>query len=190
MENFSTYAILSEVHLCACTLKQTPASCRPAPSPYSLYLGEHQTCNASSWVQYLLKFCLVFNIYRQQRSFEGYVFTRVCHSVHGGGGSASVHAGIPPPSRSRPLRSRRPRSRPPLGADPPGADTPPGADPLGADTPPPSRHPCRNRPPQADTPPEQTPLPRRLLLRTVRILFECILVLTNLTNLTNSLTRN
>ena len=158
MENFSTYAILSEVHLCACTLKRMPASCRAAPFPYPLYLGKHQTCNASSWVQYLLKFCLVFNIYRQQRSFEGYVFTRVCHSVHGGG-SASVHAGIPPPSRSRPLRSRRPRSRPPLGADPPGADTPPGADPLGADTPPRADTPAGTDPPKP-TPPRSRHPPR------------------------------
>ena len=52
-----------------------------------------------------------------------------CLSVHGGGGAASVHAGIPTP--------------------PPGANTP-----LGADSPP----------------------SRRLLLRTVRILLECILV--------------
>ena len=35
--------------------------------------------------------------YRPQRSCgQGNVFTRVCHSVHIGG-SASVHAGIPPP---------------------------------------------------------------------------------------------
>ena len=50
------------------------------------------------------------------------------------GGSASVHAGIPPP-----------RSRHPPGADPPGADTPLRADIPGAD------------PPGADTPKEQTP---------------------------------
>ena len=29
---------------------------------------------------------LRFDFYRPQRSCEGYVFTRVCHSVHGGGG--------------------------------------------------------------------------------------------------------
>ena len=88
-----------------------------------------------------------------------------CLSVHGGGESASVHAGIPPP-----------RSRKPLRADPPGA------------SPPRSRHPPRSRlPPDADTPEQTPPLgadpspwsrhpPRRLLLRTVRILLECILV--------------
>ena len=53
---------------------------------------------------------------------QGYVFTRVCDSVHKGG-FASVHAGIQPP-----------------GADPPGANTPrsrhlpppPSRPPLGA----------------------------------------------------------
>ena len=75
--------------------------------------------------------------YRPQRNCEGYIFTPVCHSVHGGGGgSASVHAGIPPPG---------------AGPQPPWEQTPP---------PPGSRHPSS----------------RRLLLRTVRILLECILV--------------
>ena len=32
---------------------------------------------------------------------QGYVFTRVCDSVHGGG-SASVHAGIYPPQEQTP----------------------------------------------------------------------------------------
>ena len=47
------------------------------------------------------------------------IFLQACVCPQGGGVSASVHAGIPPP----------------LGADPPGADTPLGADPPGADTP-------------------------------------------------------
>ena len=66
--------------------------------------------------------------YRPQRNCEGYVFTPVCHSVHSGGRSASVPAGIPP-RKHTPLREAHP------------------------------------------------PLPRRrLALRTVRILLECILV--------------
>ena len=48
---------------------------------------------------------------------------------------------------------------------------PPGADPPRADTPQ-SRHPRSRHPPRADTPPE-----RRPLLRTERILLECILVI-------------
>ena len=59
------------------------------------------------------------------------------------------------------------RTKPPLGADPPReqADTLPG-----------SRHPPGADPPGADTPPKQTPPDIRSLLRTVRILLECILV--------------
>ena len=78
--------------------------------------------------------------YRPQRSCEGYVFTHVCLST---GGSASVHAGIPPShppwSRHTPW-SRHPQSRhpSPWSRAPqtrhlpqtryvPGADTPPAA---------------------------------------------------------------
>ena len=90
----------------------------------------------------------------------GYVFTRVCHSVHRGGlpqcmlgyHPAWEEAGTAPPDQAppeqvpsqeqTPLDKAPPRSRHPLHQAPPG-----------------SRHP-----------------PRRLLLRTVRILLECILV--------------
>ena len=79
----------------------------------------------------------------------------------------------------------------------PGVDTPPEQTSLGADTPPPrSRHPPGSRHPQSRHPWEQTPPPtgsrhspradtppgadlptqRQPLLRTVRILLECILV--------------
>ena len=64
--------------------------------------------------------------YRPQRSCgQCYIFTPVCHSVHGGG-SASVHAGIPTNPEQTP-----PGSRSPNQTSPPGADTPP----LRADTP-------------------------------------------------------
>ena len=89
-----------------------------------------------------------------------------------------------PPEQTPPQEQTPPRSRHPLGEDTPRADTPPGADtpdtpaPLGADTPSPSRHPLGSRPPGSRPPPrEQTPRPEiRPLLRTVRILLECILV--------------
>ena len=78
--------------------------------------------------------------YRPRRSCEGYVFTPVCHSVHGGG-SASVHAGIPPhpqgagtPPPEHP-GTRSPRSRQPT---PPGAETATAAD----DTHPTGMHSC------------------------------------------------
>ena len=105
--------------------------------------------------------------YRPQRSCEGYVFTGVCLST--GGVSASVHGGIlTPPEQTPPPQSRHHLP----GADttsqeqtPPQKQTPtPGADI------PPRRHPPEQTPPQ-----EQTP-ERRPLLRTVRILLECILV--------------
>ena len=108
--------------------------------------------------------------YRPKRSCgQGYVFTRVRDSVHRGL-SVSVHAGIPPPTRSR-----HPQSRHPLGADTPRADTPLGADtPLSRQppdqipttprsdtpleqTPSGSRHPPEQTPPGANTPMEQTP---------------------------------
>ena len=85
--------------------------------------------------------------YRPQRSCEGYVFTPVCDSVNTGGCLPKCMLGYTPP------RSRHPPSR---------------QTPLEADTPPGSRH----TPLKADTPPR-----RRPLLRTVRILLECILVL-------------
>ena len=107
------------------------------------------------------------NFYRPQRSCKGYVFTPVCLST---GGSASVHAGIPPssPSHSRPPSSRHPRSRHPLGADTPPERTPPWSRPLRSRHP----HPLEQTPPSRSRP----PLSRRLLLRMVRILLECILV--------------
>ena len=59
----------------------------------------------------------------------------------------------------------------PPRADTPQEQTPPGSGPPGADTPPQSRH-----PPGADTPGSRHPPEIRSLLRTVRILLECILV--------------
>ena len=86
--------------------------------------------------------------YRPQRSCgQGNIFTPVCHSVHRGG-SASVHAGIPPGTRQTP---------PGPGSQPPGtrqtppwdqADPPPGP---GRPPPGPGRHPPGTR---------QTPPPR------------------------------
>ena len=80
----------------------------------------------------------------------------VIHSVHRGG-SASVHAGIPPP----PGPGRPPRTR----QTPPGTrQTPPG----------PGRHPPGTR----QTPPPATSrLQHTVYERPVRILLECILVL-------------
>ena len=150
-------------------------------------------------------YVMLLYFYRPQRSCEGYVFTGVCLSTGGVGVSVSVHAGIPhtPRQEQTPPRSRHPLTPPradPLEQTPPEQtpptqtppeQTPPGADipwsrhPPGADIPQ-SRHPTKQTPPGADppadtfqqTPPRSKPPPpeRRPLLRTVRILLECILV--------------
>ena len=58
---------------------------------------------------------------------KGYVFTSVCHSVHGGV-SASVHAGIhTPPGADTPRADTLPEQTPPgQGADPSGSRPPGG----------------------------------------------------------------
>ena len=89
--------------------------------------------------------------YRPQRSCgQGNIFAPVCHSVHRGV-SASVHAGIPPPSGADTPRSRHPPKQTPPQADTPEADTPQSRHPPKqtpqADTPLRSRH-----PPRADIP--------------------------------------
>ena len=96
---------------------------------------------------------------------QGYIFTGVCDSVHGG--SASVHAGIPPPRPGTPQeQTHTPGSRPPKEQIPPvGVDTPcdsvhRGGLPqcmLGYHHPR-TRHPPGQTPPSgADPPREQTP---------------------------------
>ena len=68
------------------------------------------------WHFFLKLECMYFGFtcYRPQRSCgQGNIFTPVCHSVHRGV-SASVQAGIPPPSK-----------HPPRADNPPGVDTPP-----------------------------------------------------------------
>ena len=117
-----------------------------------------------------------------------------------GGVSASVHAGIPPPSKQTPWEQPTPPDQTPPRPDP-QEQTPPGADipqpyPSGADTPqdppeqtsPPSRHPPEQTPPpptaptpqEQTTPPDQTPQGSRcqhmVNERLVRILLECILL--------------
>ena len=87
---------------------------------------------------------------RKRSLGQGNIFTPVCHSVHGG--SASVHAWMPPP------RTRHP----------PIADTP-------WEQIPPSRHPPLP-PLGADTPPKESMLGDMVNERAVRILLECNLV--------------
>ena len=61
---------------------------------------------------------------RKRSLGQGNIFTPVCHSVHGGG-SASVHDGIPPfpPDQASPDQSPPPKpGTPPRTRHPPGAE--------------------------------------------------------------------
>ena len=59
---------------------------------------------------------------------QGYLFTGVCDSVHrGGGGSASVHAGITPPDQTPP-RARHPPNQTPSRSDTPREQICPSAE--------------------------------------------------------------
>ena len=143
--------------------------------------------------------------YRPQRSCgQGYVFTRVCDSVHRGGGSpcqvrGGLQAGAPPgPGRENPPPCGPGRENPPpdlAGRKPPqtrqtppgpGRENPPdlaGRTPPNPPPPPRTRQsppgPGRENPPSPG--PGRPPLPGRRLQHTVnerpvRILLECILV--------------
>ena len=109
--------------------------------------------------------------YRPQRScVQGNIFTRVCHSFCSRGGSASVHAGIPPQTRQTPPPHRSRQHTPPDQTDPPSRHHPPGPGrhPPGPGRPPPEADTTTTPPDQADTPQtrqttpqtRQTPPPR------------------------------
>ena len=138
--------------------------------------------------------------YRPQRNYEGYVFTGVCLSTSGGGclpqcmlgchTPGSRHTPTHPLSRippgQTPARSRHPPEHTPWSRHPPEQTCPPSRHPpgsrhpweqtpLGADTLR-SRHPQQTTPGAGIPPGKRTPRSRQPLLRTVRILLECILV--------------
>ena len=146
---------------------------------------------------------LHLNYYRPQRSCgQGYVSTRVCHSVHRGGGVSGqapqtrqtppagrtpLEPGRPPPAGRTPRTRQTPplAGRTPRQGEPPG----PGRPPQQGELPPgPGRHPpsTENPPrPGRPTPQDQADtLPGRRLQHTVNerpvsILLECILVFSN-----------
>ena len=110
---------------------------------------------------------------RKRSLGQGNVFTPVCHSVHGGGGS-SQHAmgrGVCIPTCNG-GGVHTPLGRHPLGRNSPWAETPPG-----------QAH------PQADTP-WADPISRRPLKQAVRILLECTLVLNYFQNLLHFVIRH
>ena len=102
------------------------------------------------------------HIYRLQRSWAKVMFLQASVILSTGEGCASVHAGIPPPSRHPPPGADTPREQtPPWSRHPLGADTLPGADTPPEQTPPWSRHPPRSRHPWEQTPPLEPPPPPR-----------------------------
>ena len=121
--------------------------------------------------------------YRPQQSCgQGYVFTRVCDSVHSGGGvlpqcMLECHSPgsrppeqTPPPEADTPWEQTPPRSRHPPEQTPRSRHLPPRAD-----TPPGSRHPSPPSP-GADNPPSESRLQHTVNEWPARILLECILV--------------
>ena len=90
------------------------------------------------------------NFYRPQRSWAKVMFLQASVILLTRGVSASVHAGIPPWTRSPGAR------HPPDQHTPPGTRHPPEPDTPRADTPWDQTHP-RTRPPGSRHPPDQTP---------------------------------
>ena len=120
---------------------------------------------------------------RKRSLGQGNIFTPVGHSVHRGGSpikETPLGRRHPPAGRPPWEGGTLPAGRPPWdGGIPPGRETP------GKEAPPAGRPPRREAPPPlgrrhtppAGRPPEEGIIPpRRLLLRAVRILMECILV--------------
>ena len=99
---------------------------------------------------------------------QGYVFTGVCDSVHGGwrGGVADTPQ-ADSPGQTPPWEDTLPLVRHPWQI--PTWQTPPGRRPRA------DRCPLGRHTPQADTSPQADIPPRSLLQRMVRLLLECIL---------------
>ena len=87
------------------------------------------------------------------------IFLHLSVILFTGGGSASVHAGIPPQIKLHPARTRQ---------------TPPRPDPPRPGRPPWTRH---HHPPTRQTAPPRSRLQHTVYEQPVRILLECILVL-------------
>ena len=112
---------------------------------------------------YILPACYYTSLPPANEVCEGYVFTRVCHSVHKAG-SAPVHAEMhthPPGPEADTLWDQRQTPWDQRQAPPPSQVPEAGTPPTG---------------PEAGTPQEQCVLGNTGNKRAVRILLECILV--------------
>ena len=71
-----------------------------------------QDCPLLHWERHMKSFVSVFFTARKRSLDQGNIFSRVCQEFCSQGGSASVHAGIPPgatpPPEQAPPRSRHP----------------------------------------------------------------------------------
>ena len=124
-----------------------------------------------TWTNGLYSF--MSNLYRPQRSWAKVMFLQVCVILFTGGGCLPqcMLGYHPPPEQTPPSWSRpRPGSRHPPGSRPPGSRHPPRSR-----HPPPSRH---THPQEQTPPPPGSRLRHTVNERPVRILLECILVLT------------
>ena len=129
-------------------------------------------------------------IYRPQTKFAKVMFLHLSVILFTGGGLPQCMLGYHPPEQTPHPRSRHPPGTrhppPPPGTrhppPPPGTRHPPepGTPPGTRHPPGPGTPPREQKPPWEQTPPgtrhPPPPEQRRLLLRTVRILLECILV--------------
>ena len=89
-------------------------------------------------LEYLTELFFINSYYRPQRSWGKVIFSQACVILFTGGGSASVHAGIPPRSRNPPQEQAPPGPGTPQSRQPPGAGTP-----LGRRHPPPGKEHAR-----------------------------------------------
>ena len=111
-----------------------------AHTDFNMFVDEWTRANESPD---LVDWILVLFLLATTKLGQGNIFTSVCQEFCTHGGSASVHAGMHPPSRHPPgADTPRPDTTNPPGADttpweqtpPPGPEPPPGTDPPGADT--------------------------------------------------------
>ena len=135
-----------------------------------------------SQIAFIIKFCynIPFKIYVYLFSWNMYykvmnVMFYTCLSFCSRGCLPQCMLGYHPPGKHTPLKHT------PLGSTPPGSiPPPPEASPRkntpGKHTPSREAHPPGKHPPLGSTPPGKQPPLRRLPLRMVRILLECILV--------------